>query len=315
MSSATSPQFVPSTNGGATANTVPGGTADVNLRGFGATRNLVLVNGRRFAISGPEQVTDINTIPSALIARTEIVTGGSSAVYGSDAITGVVNFIMRDDFEGVEARAQVGIDSATATLEQELRPHRRRQFRRRPRQYRRLGQLHDARRHHPRRARRLHLRFPVRRLRRPRHPASPRGAGVPLAVPAGQTCRGAGGELGFVAGGSGDIPFARISGIPLPGSAQSNPALERGLCRSRDRQFRRASASPSMPAAGTPAPRSTRRTASTSAPTIISIVPQERWMINAFSHYDFAEDITGYLEFHYSNNQVRMRSWRRAMSA
>src|SRR5688572_17823623 len=58
-----SPQFVASTNGGATANTVPGGTADVNLRGFGATRNLVLVNGRRFAIYGPEQVTDLNTIP------------------------------------------------------------------------------------------------------------------------------------------------------------------------------------------------------------------------------------------------------------
>ena len=55
--------------------------------------------------------------------------------------------------------------------------------------------------------------------------ASPRGAGVPLAVPSGQTCRGAGGIPGFVAGGSGDIPFARISGIPLPGSAQSNPAL------------------------------------------------------------------------------------------
>jgi iron complex outermembrane receptor protein len=58
-----SPQFVASMNGGASANTVPGGTADVNLRGFGATRNLVLVNGRRFAIHGPEQVTDLNTIP------------------------------------------------------------------------------------------------------------------------------------------------------------------------------------------------------------------------------------------------------------
>jgi hypothetical protein len=110
------PQFVASTNGGATSNTVPGGTADVNLRGFGATRNLVLVNGRRFAIAGPEQTTDLNTIPTALIERTEIVTGGSSAVYGSDAITGVVNFIMRDDFEGVEGRAQIGLDSSTQTF-------------------------------------------------------------------------------------------------------------------------------------------------------------------------------------------------------
>ncbi len=109
------PQFVASTNGGASANTVPGGTADVNLRGFGASRNLVLVNGRRFAIYGPEQVTDLNTIPTALIERTEVVTGGSSAVYGSDAITGVVNFIMRDDFEGVEATAQTSYDSPTTT--------------------------------------------------------------------------------------------------------------------------------------------------------------------------------------------------------
>ena len=89
-------------------NTVPAGSAAgaayVNLRGFGPTRNLTLVNGRRFAIFGPEQVTDLNTIPTALIERTEVVTGGSSAVYGSDAITGVVNFIMRDDFEGVEGR-------------------------------------------------------------------------------------------------------------------------------------------------------------------------------------------------------------------
>src|SRR5690606_5765397 len=84
------PQFVASTNGGASANTVPGGTADVNLRGFGPSRNLVLVNGRRFAIYGPEQVTDLNTIPTALIESTEVVTGGSSAVYGPVAISVVV---------------------------------------------------------------------------------------------------------------------------------------------------------------------------------------------------------------------------------
>ena len=114
-----SPQFVQSTNGGATANTVPAGSAAgaayANLRGFGPTRSLTLVNGRRFAIFGPEQVTDLNTIPTALIERTEVVTGGSSAVYGSDAITGVVNFIMKDDFEGVQVGGQYGFDSSTST--------------------------------------------------------------------------------------------------------------------------------------------------------------------------------------------------------
>jgi outer membrane cobalamin receptor len=113
------PQFVSATNGGATANTVPAGSAAgasyVNLRGFGPTRSLTLVNGRRFAIFGPEQVTDLNTIPTALIERTEVVTGGSSAVYGSDAITGVVNFIMKDDFEGVQVGGQYGMDSETST--------------------------------------------------------------------------------------------------------------------------------------------------------------------------------------------------------
>src|SRR5262245_7689678 len=113
------PQFVSATNGGSTANTVPAGSAAgaayVNLRGFGPTRSLTLVNGKRFAIFGPEQVTDLNTIPTALIKRTEVVTGGSSAVYGSDAITGVINFIMKDDFEGVEVGAQYGMDSSTST--------------------------------------------------------------------------------------------------------------------------------------------------------------------------------------------------------
>lgn len=114
-----STQFVQATNGGATANTVPAGSAAgaayANLRGFGPTRSLTLVNGRRYAIFGPEQVTDLNTIPTALIERTEVVTGGSSAVYGSDAITGVINFIMKDDFEGVQVGGQYGFDSATST--------------------------------------------------------------------------------------------------------------------------------------------------------------------------------------------------------
>src|SRR6186713_736627 len=113
------PQFVSATNGGSTANTVPAGSAAgaayVNLRGFGPTRSLTLVNGRRFAIFGPEQITDLNTIPTALVERTEVVTGGSSAVYGSDAITGVINFIIKDDYEGMGANVQYGSDSATST--------------------------------------------------------------------------------------------------------------------------------------------------------------------------------------------------------
>src|SRR3569623_489544 len=109
------PQFRGSQGDGKFANGQASGGATLNLRGLGAQRNLVLVNGRRYTIQGPDQTTDVNTIPIALIERTEIVTGGSSAVYGSDAITGVVNFIMRQDFQGIEAQSHIDFDSTSNT--------------------------------------------------------------------------------------------------------------------------------------------------------------------------------------------------------
>ncbi len=79
------------------------GTATVNLRNLGAERTLVLIDGKRMNSGDPrDPVADLNTIPAALIERVEIVTGGASAVYGSDAVAGVVNFIMKKDFEGVQ---------------------------------------------------------------------------------------------------------------------------------------------------------------------------------------------------------------------
>ena len=70
------------------------GVATINLRGLGEQRNLVLVNGRRYIFFDARQVTDLNTVPTALVDRVELITGGSSAVYGSDAVSGVVNFIL-----------------------------------------------------------------------------------------------------------------------------------------------------------------------------------------------------------------------------
>lgn len=79
------------------------GTATVNLRGLGTARTLVLVNGRRLPPGSPRiWAADLNQIPAALIKRVEILTGGASSVYGSDAVAGVVNFIMNDKFEGVQ---------------------------------------------------------------------------------------------------------------------------------------------------------------------------------------------------------------------
>lgn len=86
------------------------GQATLNLRGLGANRTLVLVNGRRH-VSGVAgtQTVDIATIPRALIESVDILTGGASAVYGSDAVTGVVNFNLRRDFEGIEVNGQAGV--------------------------------------------------------------------------------------------------------------------------------------------------------------------------------------------------------------
>lgn len=81
------------------------GTARVNLRNLGSNRNLVLVNGQRLL---PVQATDLNFIPSALVERIDVVTGGASAVYGSDAVSGVINFVLRDNLEGVRIDTQYG---------------------------------------------------------------------------------------------------------------------------------------------------------------------------------------------------------------
>jgi len=91
-------------NLGATTNNGSGGSATVNLRGMGAQRTLVLLNGRRMVPSGTgaDSAVDLNTIPVAMIKNIEILKDGASAVYGSDAIAGVVNIITKKDFVGTE---------------------------------------------------------------------------------------------------------------------------------------------------------------------------------------------------------------------
>ncbi|WP_300998292.1 TonB-dependent receptor [Hyphomonas sp.] len=85
------------------------GTATVSLRNLGATRTLVLIDGKRMPYGSPnDPAADLNLIPSQLVERVDVLTGGASAVYGSDAISGVVNFIMKKDFEGVQVDAQYG---------------------------------------------------------------------------------------------------------------------------------------------------------------------------------------------------------------
>jgi len=300
-----SPQFLPSTNGGATSNTVPGGAADVNLRGFGNTRNLVLVNGRRYAIFGPEQVTDLNTIPTSLIERTEIVTGGSSAVYGSDAITGVVNFILRDDFEGIEARGQINLDSATTTPVYTLDLT--------------AGANFADNRGNVTISANYMKRGGITRGERGEWAydsfadgcvqpgtASPNHTSPVFSGASGAACTAAGGELGFINSGSGDIPTGRFSGIPLPGSSSSNPALNAayaaaGLSGMGSFGFTFDPSGATARPAQDPADRFNL------GPDNYLVIPQERWMINGFAHYDFVPGLTGYTELHYSDNSVDMQ--------
>jgi iron complex outermembrane recepter protein len=95
------PQLVPNTS--STSNN-PGndGQAFIDLRGLGPTATLVLLDGRRLIPANGAGVVDVNLIPPTLIERVEIVSGGASAVYGSDAVAGVVNFRLRESFEGFE---------------------------------------------------------------------------------------------------------------------------------------------------------------------------------------------------------------------
>jgi outer membrane receptor protein involved in Fe transport len=87
------------------------GTATVSLRNLGSSRTLVLIDGKRMGYGSPQDdAADLNQIPGQMVERVEVLTGGASAVYGSDAVAGVVNFIMRRDFEGIEIDAQYGFN-------------------------------------------------------------------------------------------------------------------------------------------------------------------------------------------------------------
>jgi outer membrane receptor protein involved in Fe transport len=106
------PQFVPQntqfTSGLQSSPTNSPGAANLNLRGLGKNRNLVLVDGRRAQPGDATLAVDINTIPLAAIQSVEVITGGASAVYGPDAMAGVVNFVLKSNFQGLDVDFQRG---------------------------------------------------------------------------------------------------------------------------------------------------------------------------------------------------------------
>ncbi len=99
---------LPQINGGVNGTAVGSdafGAQTLDLRGLGQSRTLVLINGTRAAPFGLRNAVDVNFIPATLIQRVDVLTGGAAAVYGADAVSGVVNFVMNDRFQGVQAQA------------------------------------------------------------------------------------------------------------------------------------------------------------------------------------------------------------------
>ena len=106
------PQFTGSFgqgNTGSTSTGLNGGQSYASLRGLGAKRTLILMDGRRLQPSNPDGSVDLNTIPEALIENVEVITGGASTAYGSDATAGVVNFRLKRNFEGIVVDSQYGV--------------------------------------------------------------------------------------------------------------------------------------------------------------------------------------------------------------
>ncbi|GAK32723.1 TonB-dependent receptor [Iodidimonas nitroreducens] len=277
----TMPQFVPATTAASNslASATGTGAATLDLRGLGATRNLVLVNGRRFVFFDGSQVTNINAIPTALIERTEVVTGGSSAVYGSDAIAGVVNFILRDDFEGIEARAQGNLNSRGDGFTNDITLTAG-------------GNFADGR---------GNAVISVNYFKRDPILTDERsfsdGVLGDVTIP-GQAQR----ELGV--GGSSFVPNGRFSGLPFTDAAlAARPGLAEALAAAN---LSGLGADGFIPGNQGQSVRPFARPDDLfdySADNFLQ-VPQERWSINSMAHYDLNDHATGYLEGHFSNNRT-----------
>jgi len=297
------PQFVAATNGGPSSNTQQAnggsGGAYINLRGLGEVRSLVLVDGRRFTINGTNQTTDLNTIPAALIDRTEIVTGGSSAVYGSDAIAGVINFIMKKDFEGARVDAGVNFDSDTTTPNYNVDLTIGSNFDHDrgnvvvAMDYLRRGAITQSQVSYA--ANPLNESCVTTGSFSKTMPGTANGASA-------ANCAASGGRMGFTAGGSTSTPNGQF--IPaFTGTDATLTALENaaGLTGLNGNGFTFDNAGSTARLVNNPTD-----LYNTTALNYMQI-PQERWMVNTFAHYDLASWITAYAELHFSNNVVNVQ--------
>lgn len=290
------PQFV-GNQFNASGNGQNGGIAALNLRGLGERRSLTLVNGRRYTLTGTAGLTDLNTIPAALVKRVEIVTGGSSAVYGSDALAGVVNFIMKEDFQGVEVSAQRRWDDHTGTPTNSVDIT--------------MGGNFAGDKGNSVISVGYYDRAPILRGQFAFSNSgladscvtaasfNENGAGIAMPVPAGQTCTGAGGRAGFVNTFSSAVPNGRFI-IPVFGAAGTTAGYNTALTAAGLQGVTGLGFTFDTPS-NAARPYVAPNDAWNNSPYNLMQTPLRRWTINSFTNYKLNDHATAYMETHFSD--------------
>ncbi len=251
---------------GPSSNNPGDGTALVNLRGLGTSRTLVLVNGRRYMPSQQSGEVDLNTIPASLIKQVDVITGGASAVYGSDALAGVVNVQLVDDFEGVEINSTYDVtaegDASKTNFDITM------------------GGNFDGGRGNATIYFGYVERDPLFADDRS-FSSFALGDANPVGTPGQNSSTGIGGPLS--AGGSSGVPGTRVFGGPtLPNGEILGIFNPDGSGRAWQEPGDRFNY----------------------APDNYIQLPQERYMVSGFSHYDLSDTTTAFAEFTFVHNKV-----------
>ncbi|GAA0769566.1 outer membrane receptor protein involved in Fe transport [Erythromicrobium ramosum] len=274
----TLPQVLPGVTG--FSNNPGNGAVTLNMRNLGATRTLVLVNGRRWMFYDTNQIVDLNTIPQFLLGGVELSTGGGSAVYGSDAIAGVVNFNLRD-IEGLEVGGSYSLTGRGDAARYQFNAA--------------IGSAFDDGRGAVTMFANYTRRDPVFQDARV---FSERAAGDGCIVPGSTgrgdigtpfpsgiavgTCIARGGELGFVPQGSATTPTGTFNAGPT--GAQSTYIFN--------------------PTGGGSRLFQDPGDLFNFAPDNYLQLPQERYLIGAYGHYEFTDGIEAYSELSFVRNDV-----------
>jgi outer membrane receptor protein involved in Fe transport len=275
----TLPQVLPGVT--SFSNNPGNGAVTLNLRNLGATRTMVLVNGRRWMFYNTSQIVDLNTIPQFMVEGVDLVTGGASAVYGSDAIAGVANFRLRTDLDGIEAGANYSLtgegdgarysfDLAMGTQFSDGRGNVTLYG-----NYTKRNPIYQAARDFSRFAAGDACIVPG-------STNSATGVGTSFGGSLG-TCVARGGEVGLIAQGSASTPIATLPNIIGP----TNPS---GLIFD--------------PTGGGVRPYNPAQDSYNFAPVNYLQLPQERYLVGGYANYEITNSIEAYAEGSFINNSV-----------